>query len=103
MIRRVAYALIGPALGAALALGVLLGGPSAAVVCDRGHLANRIAQDLSGSFGAGHVDGPRGEFCSVPADGTWVTAGVVFVVVVLTAFVLRGQARSRPRRPESVR
>jgi hypothetical protein len=99
VIRRLGAALIGPALGAALAFAVLLGGPSAAVVCDRGHVLNRVAQDLSGRFGSGHIDGPRGEFCTVPADSTWVTAGVVFVVVVLTVFVLRGSSRSRPRRP----
>ncbi len=97
--RRLGAALLGPLLGGVLALVVLLMGPSAAVVCEDGHVLNRIAQDVGQRFGAGHIDGPRGNFCTVPADGTWIAAGAVLVAVVLTVFVLRGRSRTRPSGP----
>jgi hypothetical protein len=73
--------LFGLLLGGVVAVLALLLGPSELVVCGGGHAANRIAQEVMDTVGAGGVDGPSGNYCAVPTTGTWAVAALLFVVV----------------------
>jgi hypothetical protein len=69
-------------------------GPSEDVVCGSGHALNHIAQSIMQRLGAGHIDGPTANYCTVPATSTWIAATALFFVFVALAVIFT--ARRRP-------
>jgi hypothetical protein len=90
---RAALALI---VGVAVAVVILFMGPNRDVVCNEGHFLNRMAQDVTGGLGGGHIDGPSASYCVVPANITWVVAGIAFVGLCCAGIVIARQSRGCP-------
>jgi hypothetical protein len=94
--RRVLRAALAPIVGVAVAVVILFIGPNREVVCDEGHLPNRVAQDVTGGLGGGHIDGASASYCPVPANITWVAAGIAFVGLCGAGIVIARQSRTGP-------
>jgi hypothetical protein len=62
-------------------------GPSTEVICGRGNVLDRLAQDVMRPLGAGHIDAAGGSLCVVPSTRAWFMAAAVLLASVLASIL----------------